>query len=300
MSDHPVIDLTFLTTGAWQHVFVETDREAERWVYKLPAAFGYVLPFHHPQCCFRSNEIYARTLRFLLMRLPGRFHKKYYQPAVAYVEQRNCRFGRLLKLGERLIQGPSVLGEKILRRYLKRTTLNHFETMVDIIEYLARIGLADTLLPYEIISDGSAVLRVEGKELAYRGPILKQKKADFLFEESENLESFEWQDVVEAQHRLWRHGVTLRRAHGIFGPRGWALLDGRMRLFDTSGLTKDPRVARRALTEKELDQREGSLLAKARQADSVGSAAEYFRFMRREINQDRFSQLWGADLPVKR
>jgi hypothetical protein len=292
--------LTFLTTGAWQHVFVETEtgREGERWVYKLPAAFGYVLPFNHPRCCFRANEIYARTLRFLLIRLPERFHEKCYQRLMGHAGMPR-RFGRLLKLVERLIQWPPVLGEKILSRYLKRTTLNQFETMVDIMEYLSRQGLADTLLPYQIIRDGAAVLRVGGKEMAYRGPILKQKKADLLFEESENLESFDWQDIVRAQHRLWRHGVTLRRAHGIFGPRGWALLDGRMQLFDTSGLTKDIRVARRSLTENELDQREGSPLAQARPADSFGSAAEYFRFMRREINQDRLVQLWGADLPGK-
>lgn len=297
MGDHEQLDLTFLATGAWQHVFVKSGGTKDSWVYKIPAAFGYLLPFNHPKCHFRSNELFAQTLLLLLILLPQRLHRKNYQQLVIYMESRGWRrCNSLLKSLGRAIQVPPAIGEKVLSRYLKRTTAAHFKAMLDVIVYLARNGIADILLPYRIIRSEDAILRVEGKAFSYRGPILMQRRAEFLFEENMHLESFEWREMVEAQHRLWRHGITLRRLHAIFGPRGWALLDGRLRLCDTSGLTRDLGTARQALSQKELDDREKSVLARMRQVNPSEPAADYISFMRRKINRSQLDQLWRADL----
>jgi phosphoglycerate dehydrogenase-like enzyme len=47
LNSHDVSDLTFLATGYWQHVFAATGRPRWLWVYKIPAAFGYILPFRY-------------------------------------------------------------------------------------------------------------------------------------------------------------------------------------------------------------------------------------------------------------
>lgn len=297
MRDQEQLELTFLATGAWQHVFVKSDGTEDSWVYKIPATFGYILPFNHPKCHFRSNEIFAKTLLLLLILLPNRLHRKTYQQLVIYMENRGwSRCNPLLKSLGRAIQLPPAIGEKVLRRHLKRTTAAHFEAMLDVIAHLARNGIADILLPYRIIRNRKAILHFEGKAFSYGGPILMQRRAEFLFEENEHLESFEWREMVEAQHRLWRHGITLRRLHVIFGPRGWALLDGRLRLCDTSGLTRSLNTARRALSQKELDNREKSALARMMQVKPSEPAADYISFMRRKINRKQLDQLWRADL----
>src|ERR1051325_11978400 len=63
------LDLVFLATGTWQHVFVHRDDREVGWVYKIPSAFGYLLPFDHPQR-LRPRSLPARAVDALLARLP--------------------------------------------------------------------------------------------------------------------------------------------------------------------------------------------------------------------------------------
>ena len=81
--------------------------------------------------------------------------------------------------------------------------------------------------------------------------------------------------------------------------KNWALLDGRLRLFDTSSLTSDPRAVRRVLTEAELDRRERALLRKTTERRTAEPLVEFFRFIRRELNRDKLDQLWRADLNLR-
>jgi hypothetical protein len=169
--------------------------------------------------------------------------------------------------------------------------------MLTLVEFMCERGLSDILLPCEIMRDCAAELRVNGARVAYRGDILKQRRADYLFERSEHLRSLDWREIVAAHHRLWRHGITFETSTAVLGLKNWALCDGRLRLFDTSSLTSDPRRVSRALAPKELDRREQ--FARTKQAagrDASEPLVEFFRFMRRELNRAKLEQLWRADL----
>jgi hypothetical protein len=284
MSNGGRLRLDFLATGTWQHVFVRAgdaarekngragatnddatndearalDDEPRAWVYKIPAAFGYVLPFDHPQR-FRSQRLLTRTSHALVARLPR--------------------------------------GRRLLAARLRRRSAGKFDAMLALVESMCEGGLSDVMLPCEIVRDCEAELNVGGAKVAYRGHVLKQRRADYLFERSERLRSLDWGEIVEAHHRLWRHGVTFETSTAVLGLKNWALFEGRLRLFDTSSLTSDPRRVSRALAPKELDRRER--FARAKQAtggDPHEPLVEFFRFMRREINRGKLEQLWRADV----
>ncbi|HEX8160369.1 MAG TPA: hypothetical protein VF538_00600 [Pyrinomonadaceae bacterium] len=270
--------LDFLATGTWQHVFVSADGaprgegdravaaggEARRagdgpraWVYKIPAAFGYVLPFDHPQR-FRSGKLLTRTSYALAARLPR--------------------------------------GRRLLAARLRRRSAEKFDAMLALVESMCESGLSDVMLPCEIMRDCEAELRVDGAAFAYRGHVLKQRRADYLFERSERLRSLDWGEIVEAHHRLWRHGVTFETSTALLGLKNWALFEGGLRLFDTSSLTSDPRKVARSLAPKALDRRERFARAKQASGDAHEPLVEFFRFMRREINRGKLEQLWRADV----
>lgn len=254
------LDLTFLATGTWQHVFVHPNDTEKRWVYKIPSAFGYLLPFDHPQ-------------RLRPRRLPFR-------------------------AGARLLALLPV-GERALAKRLRRQSLRSFERMLALIEEIERHGLSDILLPCEALTDAAATLEIAGRLFDYRGVMLRQRRADYLFERNENLHSFKWREIVEAHHRLWRCGVTFSTTTAVLELKNWALLDGRLRLFDTSSLTSDPREVTRSLGEAELNKREQFVLEKVAERKSSEPIVEYFRFIRQELNRDKLEQLWRADLNFK-
>lgn len=260
MSDGVQLRLTLLATGTWQHVFVNEDEAEQLWVYKLPAAFGYVLPFAHPQR-FRPASLPAQICAALCLRLP-------------------C-------------------GAKLYAAYLRRASRQRFARMLALIEQLDRHGLADIMLPCAALRDAAARLEVAGATFAYRGDILKQRRADYLFERSENLRSFEWREIVAAHHRLWRCGITFSTTTAVLELKNWALLDGRLQLFDTSSLTSNPRRVRRVLGAAELDRREQAIARKAVERKSAEPLVEFFRFIRRELNRDKLDQLWRADFNCK-
>jgi hypothetical protein len=252
------LQLDFLATGTWQHVFVE-GRDAEReWVYKIPAAFGQLLPFEHPQ----------------------RFRPQGFVSSAAY------------SLGARVPVARTLLAARLRRRGAAE-----FERMLALVEFVCASGLSDLLLPCEVLRDVEAELHSDGKRTDYRGHVLKQRRAERLFERNENLRALDWGEVVEAHHRLWRHGVTFESTTALLGLKNWALFEGRLRLFDTSSLTRDPRRVRRALAPEELDRRER--WAREKQAaggDASEPLVEFLRFVRQEINRGKLEQLWRADL----
>ncbi len=258
MNEHGRLKLAFLATGTWQHVF--SNRDEESWVYKMPSAFGYILPFEHPRR-FRPSSKSVRAVSELLAHMP--FNSRLYAAR------------------------------------LRRRNLKSFERMLALIEEIKLHGMSDILLPCETRRDAEAALEVDSVTIPYRGPLLKQRRADFLFERSENLRSFEWREVIEAHHRLWRCGITFSTTTAVLELKNWALLDGRLRLFDTSSLTCDPRGVRRALEESELDRREATVLQKAAERKSTEPIIEYFRFIRSELNRDKLDQLWRADFNFK-
>lgn len=254
------LDLTFLATGTWQHVFVRTGVEADGWVYKIPAAFGYILPFDHMQR-YKPEKFSAKRLGYALAHF--------------------------------------LLGSRVIAAHLKHLSSRNFEAMLKLIAEMERDGLSDILLPCQLIRDGAATLRVGENLLPYRGAILMQRRADYLFEKSENLRAIEWRELVQAHHRLWRHGITFSTPTAVLGLKNWGLLEGRLQLFDTSSLTRDPQKVRRVLSHEALDRREETLIRQAVEKRSSEPIEEYFHFIRQEINREKLDQLWRASLSTK-
>ena len=303
MSSEPQLDLTYLATGNKQHVFVKTGEAAHDWVYKIPAAYGYVLPFETRLQSYRPDTTPKKVLYSLLVRLPRFIYAAAHERLIRFDERHQTKlFEGGLKFLEGFGQRSVAARDQLLAACCKQLRLKNFESMLEQIEYLSSHSLADVLLPFKIVRDGKATLRVDGSLKSYRGPIFIQRKADLFFKECRALDSFDWNDVINAQHRLWRCGVALSDYYDILGPHNWALLDGRLHLADTSSLTRSFRRARQLLSEESLDQKVASMIRRLRAIPSLGSASEclaaeeYFSFIRREINLEKLERLWKADL----
>lgn len=265
-----VMDAQFLATGENQHVFAGSDDiEGTAWVYKIPASFGYTLPFEHRFQAFRPKNSRERFLRFALVQVPRRV---------------------------KVFQAPRRIGHGLLAAYCKRIRSNDFKRMLDILDYLSEQGVSDIPLPFTVIRKGEILLGIDEATIRYEGPILKQRRADYFFEKSVKLTTFDWSEFVHAQHRLWKRGVGLSSAGEILGPKNWALLDGRIHLADTGALTRDYHEARNCLSEETLDKRQENALDHLKQIGSTDPALEYFLFIRKQINQEKLDELWGADL----
>ncbi len=263
-----MLDLTFLATGFQQHVFGKTG-EDDGWVYKIPVAFGRILPLE----TWRLKSPRARDpVRRIAARLPLR--------------------------APRLTAGLGALQDRLLVSYLAWKRLREFQAMQAVMEYLARHELDPILLPYRSIPAGSALLRVGAEVLRYDGPLLIQRRAEILRVRNSSFQAYEWRELIDAQQLLWRYGVALLEPADILGPRSWAVVDGRLQLADTGSLTRDHREARRSLAPERLDERERVVLQRLalRESGSTALAEEYFRFIRAELHQAAFDRLWGSAL----
>ena len=287
------LDLAFLASGAWQHAFVRSAGGAAggddpEWVYKIPAAFGYVVPLRPRLHAFRPSRAHKRALHWLLL-APDRAAEWLGADAPSAPPRVRQALGRAAAGAQRVRDG-------VLAAYLRRDRRRRFLAMLDLLDELTRRGLGDVVLPYTVLRDAAASLRVDGAEIAYRGPILVQRRAAFFSGGRLHFESFDWRELVEAQQRLWRHGVAFSEQNQILGPMNWALLDGRLRLADTSSFTRDRRLARRLLDPVTLDAKERAVLARLDTAVvSPEEATRYFRLVRSEINQARFDAMWMKD-----
>jgi hypothetical protein len=82
----------------------------------------------------------------------------------------------------------------------------------------------------------------------------------------------------------------------MLGLRSWALLDGRVYLADTSSLTRDFDLARQNLRSEALDIAAARAEKTMSTQTATNSIAEYVRCIRREIDEDRFVDVWGRGL----
>lgn len=276
-----ILDLTFLATGYCQHVFTNTAEKDGSWVYKIPAAFGYILPFRHTFRVFWPKGVYERFLCFALIRLPSGFHNRLAARAGSPLRAVS---GRLVSAGERLTAA-----------HCRRARCRMFLRMLELIRFLCQRGLDEVLLPCSDCGNVGARLRVGGSVFPYHGPMLVQRRAAG-FETQARLAAFDWNDLVAAQHRLWRLGVGFQHRREILGPLSWAVFEGRLRLCDTSALSTEFRLVRRSLSKENLDLAERQAREHLRRCGSADLADDYFRFVRAEINQPRFDRLWRKDL----
>lgn len=289
-------DLTFLTTGECQHVFAATGDEDVRWVYKIPAAFGYLLPASHPsRKSFKPKSRPQQLVRLALVTCPAAIHARgrALSGRLGTTKLAAGRGGGLLRLFDQCALLPKTCGESLLARYVLWERVRRFNRMLRTLELIRESGLSDVVLPYKIIRNGRAILRVGGSTYSYKGPLLVQRKADF-FDKSRNFKSFLWEELMAQQQRLWKHGIALDGTAEVLGPKNWALLDGRLRLGDTSGLTTDLRWALWAVKEARLDSKEKNVVRDARSVNPDDPVEEYFREIRKQINEEKLTQLWRS------
>jgi hypothetical protein len=302
------LDLDYLATGYHQHVFIRTKPDTDQWVYKIPAAYGYVLPFHPVvQGNVSPNRLDKKIIHWLVLRLPESLHNRVrkHVPTASPGGSSNPAAAPWL-LADRALQAVRAGRDKLMAAYFRRSRARAFEAMLALMEDLSLNGPTDLLLPYSVIRHGQATLRVAGGVryagvvlsvddivVPYHGVILMQRKADML-DACHSFKSFNWQELVEAQHRLWRSGFFAFDCPEI--PMSWALLEGRIRLADTSSLTRDFHSARQFLNSELLANRERVVLSRQIGSDALETAREYYRFIRAQVNPAKLAEHWGKDL----
>ena len=289
------LDLTFFSTGECQHVFNATGEDGGQWVYKIPAAFGHILPVSHEfRRPFRPRRRMEEVIRLALVRMPGALNRLAGRTSAGASPGRGplreSAASRPLSGAARLAESAS---ERLLLRYVRWERAQRFARMIRILGYMSKHGLDDIPLPYTIIRRGRAVLRVDGSVFSYKGPILVQKRANF-FVKSRNFNSFKWDEIIRAQHRLWEHGIALDAPAEVLGPKNWALLDGRLYLADLSGLTTDLDTALRTLRDARLHKKSSDIIREVKAHDPADPAEPYFQAIRQEINQEKLRELWRA------
>lgn len=267
------------------------------WVYKIPAAYGRVLPLGPRLARFQPASLHRR-IALAVLRAPDGLEAA----AVAWnrTPGRSPVARALGSVGAGSATAVRRARDGVLARALAYSRRRRFDSMVGQLDYLKDQGLGDVLLPYRFLPRLDAVLRVNGSSSRYRGPAIRQRKAAFFSGGALDFGSFEWQEIIDAQHRLWRCGVAFSELNQILGPMNWGTLEGRVRLADTSNLTTSARLARRLLDGALLDAKQRVVMERLAPPATPEVASEYFRFVRREINLRRFDELWRADVDGRR
>lgn len=287
------LDLSFLSTGKSQHVFVKAGDRKDGWVYKVPAMFGYVLPFDHRDCGFRSPL--WRTCCFLLVWVPQGLFKRGFLRLLHIAQRQGWeKMEQFLCRIEPALRALSMVGQRCLAAFLKRVRAKQFTLALDCINYLLARKVRNVLLPCQVLHEQEAILRFDAQCVRYRGPILKQKRADTFFERCGGLDSFSWSAIIEAQHRLWQHGVGLSEPVETLGPYNWALFHGQVRLADTGALTDDVRKVRRCLRDHNLNRTVRRFHSWPEGNDPLPLILKYCAFIRRAINEQMLRRLWKA------
>jgi hypothetical protein len=290
-----LFDLSFFATGATQHIFVETMQPGNGWIYKIPASFGRILPFRPGFRSMPPWNRYLNALQVVCFRLPSDLvdWTRHQDDSRTHPHP---RIRRAVKLAASLnARFFAKCGDCVLAPYFRRGHALGFREMLNVLRTISECGLDDVLLPYRIDPDLATILRVGEKVHHYRGPVLIQRRAEQFIERSEGLESFNWCEIIAAQHQLWRKGIALSDTAEVLGPSNWALLDGRVLLGDTGSLTTNYNSGRSALIPEVLNNRERFIL-RYLQGTQRKLAVEYLAFIRREINGERLAQLWRVDL----
>ena len=285
------LDLTYLASGFRQHVFVATGVDDGAWVYKIPAAYGTVLPYRHRVGKTRPASPFKRMLNTVVMRAPVAAHDRAAGWLSAHDSLPPARWAAAALTTISRFAGSA--RDAVLSRYFKHRRRRNFATMLGLLERLSRAGLDEVLLPYRISRDGRATLRIDGRTREYAGPILAQQRAEVM-EGCARLTRVDWARVVDIQHRLWRQGVSLTERGEVLGTRSWAWSGGQVYLADTSSLTNDRALARRALSPASLDDRQRDITARLAATAPDYPASDFFSFVRAHINRDRLEQLWGV------
>lgn len=291
-----VLDLSYLATGYRQHAFVRTGAEADGFVYKIPAAFGYVLPYRHRLSpAPRRITSPKAALYWALLVAPHRFRTGVFPAFLRRLPATVLALTRPLGAAGGVAAAVARQARnRLLMAHSRRARARDFAVMLDTLDDLDRHGLRDLVVPYRIMRRAVAILRVDGEAIPYTGPMLAQQHVD-TFVTKQALAVFDWDELVASLHALWRHGFALTEKGENLGYRSWALMDGHVRLADTSSLTRDLGRARRSLRDENLDAQQRMVLTSHRDARTAEAFAEFFRYIRRHVSRAQLETLWRAD-----
>lgn len=280
------LDLTFLASGALQHVFVETIGDASTWVYKIPGCYPELLPAKPSLRFLRPVRPYRKLVYWLIYDGPRHLE------AAGRVDGAHP-LGRAVAAPARLVaEGADMLWNMGAAHRRRRT----FRRMLQLLGTVARRGAGDVVLPFEVSWRRKAILRIGDAHRPYDGPVLRQRRADHFFTLHSAPDGFDWGQLVRAQHRFWRAGLGVWDAAEILGPHNWAILDGEVRLGDTGSLTDSFERIMRAISDPVLDAAEAEAIRRFR-GPVADRARAYFAFVRREINPRRLAELWRSGTP---
>ena len=286
------LDLTEFACGTRQRVFLPTGKNDDGWVYKLPSTSGATEHYGLELRAYRPTGALTSMLYQAFVQLPGDRHQRH----LARLERDGAPAARV-RAAENRYRGMCEARGRSLAAAYRWTRRRHFRKMIALARDIAGRDLADVLLPFHVLLEATAILRAGSAVERYRGAVLVQLRADF-FDRSGRFDAFSWDDVITAQHRLWRAGVGLSDANEILGPKNWALVDGRLKLADLSSLTRNARHVRRLLAKEVLDERQGQVLRRIAREDSpeqLDLAQRYFTHVREQIDQASFDQLWRSE-----
>jgi hypothetical protein len=213
LSESAGLELAMSTSGATQHVLLDGNGADRDWVYKLPAVLDCLLP---------ADPVAATTATWR-----GR--------------------GVLHRIAARPRAGPGV------GAWLRHRRVRAFLAMIDRLEGVRSSGAAGSVADWSAWRTTRATITLGSARYAYRGPLLKQRRAEPFFVGPATLHGFDREAVVAAQRALWRAGFAAADAAAALGPDGWGVVDGRVCLCDTGSLTSDLRHAVRIHSDAVLD-----------------------------------------------
>ena len=267
------LELHFMATGENQHVF--SDPADDEWVYKVPAAFGYLLPFDHPRRPVRRpRRPFRRMVHALLAPAPD---------------------GGRREAGEDAGEARSpTLRTRVHRTWLRHNRARKFARMLALMDRLRKDGHGALVLPWRVVR-GPVRLHVDGRVHPYEGPVLAQRRATFR-RIDEIVQGDGWAALVDAQHALWRRGMAVA---DVVRYTSWAVLDGRVRLADADSLTADPAVARRYVCDAVFAE-ESALVRRLVEGEAAGWVDAYLAYVRGQVNARVLGRLWGAGAGASR
>lgn len=270
-----VLHLRLLATGGNQHVFVDRDREQCDWVYKIPSAFGYILPWDYPRR-LRRQPPRGRLKRFA--------YRQLFAPSTAVLA--------VVNEGGRGRWTPDTPLEWAWAQYIRWNAARRFNRMLRLMELLSERGREDLLVPYRIVNGSSAILYVDDRALPWSGPLLMQWRVNFR-SIKQIIDHGQWEILTESQHRLWRQGIAVA---DVVRYTSWVLHDGQLRIADADSLTDSLKVARTHVSPGILDLEASIIRRHLKGVHTERPVEEYLEYMRTHMNQSVLEQLWRTGI----
>jgi len=132
------------------------------------------------------------------------------------------------------------------------------------------------------------------KGFKYKGYVIRQRKVDTFFNNKTPLDSFNWDELVDIEYRLWSYGFGLNVSAETYGPKNWGSVDGKVRLVDTSGITTDINKIKHILnTESFINKRVKQFRLHNKTPQLVD---RYIEYIKGKINSKHLDRFWKINI----